>query len=305
MDLRSDTRRVWEAVESLPGVEVRSLDAVPGGDLNDAYRLTLAGGDVAFAKASTDAPPGAFPAEAAGLCWLAAGAGEEDVAVPRVLGASDDVLVLEWIASRPLPRDPGFDARLGRGLARIHAAGADRFGATPHDGPTFLGPLVLENDAAGPVPSSWGAFHAACRLEPVGRLAEERGLLPAGTFAALERLCAELDALSGPPEPVACIHGDLWTGNVLAARDGRPVLIDPAASGGHRETDLAMLRLFGTVSPAFLAAYEEVWPLAPGHEHRVALHQVLPLLVHAALFGGGYGSSARRAIDRARAGGAP
>jgi len=298
-----DPRRVWEAVEALLDVEVRSLDAVPGGDLNDAYRVTLAGGDIAFAKASANAPPGAFPAEAAGLRWLAAGAGDEDVAVPRTLGASDDVLVLEWIEPRTGPRGPDFDARLGRGLARIHAAGADRFGATPHGGPTFLGPLVLENDAAGPAPT-WGAFHGACRLEPVGRLAEERGLLPAGTFTALERLCAELDALSGPPERVACIHGDLWTGNVMAAPDGRPVLIDPAASGGHRETDLAMLRLFGTVSPAFLAAYEEVWPLASGHEHRVALHQVFPLLVHAALFGGGYGSSARRAIDLARAGGA-
>jgi len=301
MDFRGDTQRVRSAVEALLGVEVRSLDAVPGGDLNDAYRVTLAGGDVAFAKASAVAPPGAFPAEAAGLRWLAAGAGVEDVAVPRVLGASDEVLVLEWVEPRPGPRGPDFDARLGSGLAWMHAAGADRFGATPHHGPTFLGPLVLGNDAAGPAPT-WGAFHAACRLEPVGRLAEERGLLPTGTRPALERLCAELDALSGPPEPAARIHGDLWTGNVMAGTDGRPVLVDPAASGGHRETDLAMLRLFGTVSPAFLAAYEAVWPLAPGHERRVALHQVFPLLVHAALFGGGYGSSARRAIDLALAG---
>ena len=69
-----------------------------------------------------------------------------------------------------------------------------------------------------------------------------------------------LPALAGPPEPPARLHGDLWGGNVLAARDGRPWLIDPAAHGGHREVDLAMLRLFGAPSPRTLAAYAEVAP---------------------------------------------
>ena len=80
--------------------------------------------------------------------------------------------------------------------------------------------------------------------------------------------------------------------------DGRPVLVDPAAYGGHREVDLAMLSLFGSPSSAFGPAYDEVWPRAAGHEERVALYQLLPLLVHAALFGGGYGASARRAAER-------
>ena len=289
---------VRATVAALMGTPVRALASVPGGDLNDAYRVTLADGVVVFAKTSPDAPPGAFAAEAAGLRWLGEAAGE-GIAVPRVRGAGDTALVLQWLEREP--RSPGFDARFGRGLATVHRAGAAAFGATPHGGPTFLGPLVLPNDAAGEDPT-WGAFHGTCRLEPVGRLADERGLLPPGTSAQLERLCAELDALAGPAEPPARIHGDLWSGNVMAGPGGGPVLIDPAASGGHRETDLAMLRLFGTVSPAFLAAYEEVWPLAAGHERRVALHQVFPLLVHAALFGGGYGTSARRAIDTALAG---
>ena len=112
-------------------------------------------------------------------------------------------------------------------------------------------------------------------------------------------MIARLPELSGPPEPPARLHGDLWSGNVFAGADGRPWLIDPAAYGGHREVDLAMLRLFGGPSPRTVAAYEEVRPLADGHERRVPLWQLFPLLVHAVLFGGGYGASAVQAARRA------
>ena len=63
-------------------------------------------------------------------------------------------------------------------------------------------------------------------------------------------------------------------------------VIDPAAHGGHREADLAMLALFGAPHlEAILAAYDEHRPLAEGWRDRVGLHQLHPLLVHAALFG--------------------
>jgi fructosamine-3-kinase len=129
-------------------------------------------------------------------------------------------------------------------------------------------------------------------------MAADRGALPGGALDTLDRLTGRLAELSGPPEPPARLHGDLWSGNVLTADDGRPWLIDPAAYGGHREIDLAMLRLFGSPGPGFLAAYEEIAPLADGHEERVKLWQVMPLLAHAALFGGGYGSQAVAAMRR-------
>ena len=94
--------------------------------------------------------------------------------------------------------------------------------------------------------------------------------------------------VEAPVEPVARLHGDLWSGNVLADRSGRPWLIDPAAYGGHREMDLAMLDLFGSIPARTAAAYHEVWPLADGWRERIALWQLFPLLVHAVLFGGGY-----------------
>ncbi|HYH61213.1 MAG TPA: fructosamine kinase family protein, partial [Solirubrobacterales bacterium] len=104
-------------------------------------------------------------------------------------------------------------------------------------------------------------------------------------------------ALVGPPEPPARLHGDLWSGNVLTTTDGA-YLIDPAAYGGHREVDLAMLRLFGSPSQRIFDAYEEAVPLAEGHAERVELWQLMPLLVHALLFGGSYGASAGRAARK-------
>ena len=131
------------------------------------------------------------------------------------------------------------------------------------------------------------------------RAAADRAALPPGGAAAIEAVIERLPELAGPPEPPARLHGDLWGGNVLASAGGRPYLIDPAAYGGHREVDLAMLRLFGGAAPRTLAAYEEVHPLAAGHERRVPLYQLFPLLVHAVLFGGSYGASAVRAARAA------
>ena len=203
-------------------------------------------------------------------------------------------LALAWIDEGRL--DALGEEELGRGLARVHAAGAPAFGAPPPGAPHAglrLGAVELPA-ATG---DDWPAFYAEHRIEPLLRAATDRGALP--DRGAIERAIARLPELAGPPEPPARLHGDLWSGNVLAGRDGRPRLIDPAAYGGHREVDLAMLRLFGAPSPRMLAAYEEVHPLAAGHERRVPLYQLFPLLVHAVLFGGGYGASAVAAAQRA------
>jgi fructosamine-3-kinase len=245
-------------------------------------------------KTRAAARPGEYATEAAGLRWL----GEVDggLAVPEVLAVEDAFLALGWIDEGRL--DAAGEEELGRGLARVHAAGAPAFGAPPPrapDGTLRLGAVELPA-ATG---ADWPAFYAEHRLAPLVRAAADRGALPPGGAAAIEAVVARLPELSGPPEPPARLHGDLWSGNVLAGRDGRPRLIDPAAYGGHREIDLAMLRLFGAPSPRTLAAYAEVHPLAAGHEERVPLWQLLPLLVHAVLFGGGYGASAVRAARRA------
>ena len=172
----------------------------------------------------------------------------------------------------------------------MHAAGAPAFGGGDE---LRIGPLSLPND---PLPD-WPPFYAERRLRPLVALARDRGALSGSAARAVERVCERIADLAGPPEPPARLHGDLWSGNVLWSR-GRPFVIDPIAYGGHREVDLAMLRLFGSPGARFPAAYEEVAPLAPGHEDRVALYQLFPLLVHAVLFGGGYGASVERAARR-------
>jgi fructosamine-3-kinase len=170
-----------------------------------------------------------------------------------------------------------------------HAHGAGEAGTAAH-----IGSLRLPNEPL----AEWPAFYAQRRLTPLAAMALERGAIAAAGAGAVERVCERIEALAGPAEPPARLHGDLWVGNVLADRDGQPWLIDPSAYGGHREVDLAMLRLFGSPSERIFASYEEVAPLSPGWQGRVELWQLAPLLVHAVLFGGGYRGAAEAIARR-------
>ena len=243
----------------------------------------------AFVKRRADAPPDFFTAEATGLEWLAQATAHGGPNVPRVLAVARDEIQLERIDTAPW--SPRADESFGRALAAMHRLGASTFGA-PADG--YIGPLPLDNTPS----DDWPSFYVTRRLEPYVRQAVDRGSLPRDAIRTFDELAARIDELSGPAEPPARIHGDLWRGNVLASADGRTWVIDPAAHGGHRETDLAMMRLFGGFGPRCYGAYDEAFPLAAGHEDRAALHQLHPLLVHAVLFGSSYGADALRAARR-------
>jgi fructosamine-3-kinase len=261
-----------------------------GGDINRAERMTLADGRELFVKFRSDAPVGMYRAEAAGLAWLAeVGA----LRTPAVVAVGDErpprFLALEWIEGGR--SRAGHDEALGRGLAALHRAGAGELGLGADN---FIGSLPQRNEAA----PSWADFYGERRLEPMARMAVEAGALAAGVLDELERLRARLPDLCGPPEPPARLHGDLWGGNAMTDAAGAPVLIDPAVYGGHREVDLAMMRLFGGFSATVFAAYAEAHPLAAGHQEWVELYQLYPLLVHAVLFGGGYARSAERVLRR-------
>lgn len=215
------------------------------------------------------------PLEAAGLRWLAAAGAR----VPEILAEEPGRLVLQTIPRSRL--DAAGEEDLGRMLATMHQAGAHRFGTLPAAGRFFVGRCELDS----PEGENWNSYYLDHRCLP---LARRLGL-------EAEVAAVRVDA---PAEPVARLHGDLWSGNVLADRDGLPWLIDPAAYGGHREMDLAMLDLFGSIPARTVAAYDEVYPLAAGWRDRIRLWQLFPLLVHAVLFGGGY---VRQAVEVARA----
>jgi fructosamine-3-kinase len=275
-----------ERVTLALGTAVVSARPTGAAITGERWRLRLADGRDVFVKTRTGAPDGFFATEAAGLDWLGVAPGGPPV--PAALGHDTDLLVLPWLVEEP-PTSAAVE-RLGRELAALHAAGSPVFGAA-QDG--WIGAAELENGPA----DGWPEFYADRRVRPYVRHLRDGGQLADDEVTVFERLAARLPELAGPAEPPARIHGDLWTGNVLWS-GGRGWLVDPAAHGGHRETDLAMLTLFseGWV-PRLLAAYAESTPLADGWRERQRLHQIHPLLVHAVLFGGGYLAAALAAAE--------
>ena len=246
--------------ETLLGTPVVATTPVAGGDICTATRLKLSNGSNALVKTRPHAPADFFPTEARGLTWLAEAGG---VPTPEVLAVEDDCLILAWV-EESRPTGDAADA-FGRALAATHAAGSADFGGGA-DG--YIGTLPLPNRTA----PTWPEFYATRRVLPYLKLARDRGGI-------------------SPADANARLHGDLWSGN-LVWTSSAVWLVDPAAHGGHRETDLAMLALFGCPQlPRVLDAYQEATPLADGWEDRVPLHQLFPLLVHACLFGRGSGGS--------------
>jgi fructosamine-3-kinase len=274
------------AVARLTGRPVTAVRGGPAGPLTEV--VPDDGRPVVVKHAER---PGETRAEAAGLRWLAAAG---TVRVPEVLGADERWLVIERVAQ--VPAGAAAAERFGRELAALHSAGAPAFGAPPPGGPedAFIGLTSMRNT----VGADWPQWYAEHRVLPYLRRAVDSGTLRRDEAAVVESVCERLPGLAGPAEPPARLHGDLWNGNVLWGADGAVWLIDPAAHGGHRETDLAMLRLFGCPRlDRVLDAYREAAPLAAGWAGRVALHQLFPLLVHTVLFGRGY---AQQAVTAAR-----
>ncbi|MDG4857869.1 fructosamine kinase family protein [Streptomyces sp. T-3] len=252
--------------------------------------VDLEGGPSVMVK--RDDAPGAMRAEAAGLRWLSAPGA---VRVPAVMGVDD-----QWLVTARVPTGPpsaGAARELGRDLARLHSAGAPAFGSPPPLGPAaaYIGRLPMHNVTG----DDWPSWYAEHRVLHYLREAVDAGAIRPGEASVVERLCDRLPGLAGPAEAPARLHGDLWNGNVLWSTDGHAWLIDPAAHGGHRETDLAMLALFGCPHlTQVLDGYQETAPLADGWAERIALHQLFPLLVHAVLFGREY---TEQALATARA----
>jgi fructosamine-3-kinase len=270
------------------GLPVRTTRVVGAQHGYQHLMLTLAGGRRAFAKMAagpaSDRLSATFAAEANGLRWLA----EADAApVPEVLAVSPAALVISMIPPGHATPEAAFC--FGTELARLHAAGADAFGAP---WPGFIASLPLDNV---PTSAGWPQWYASRRLLPYLRTAMDAGALRPQDGRLVEAVIGRIDSLAGPAEPPSRIHGDCWAGNVLWS-GGRGWLIDPAAHGGHRETDLAMLALFGAPHlDRILAGYNDAVPLADGWRARVPLHQLHPLLVHACLFGASYAEGVRAA----------
>jgi fructosamine-3-kinase len=293
-------------IARLTGLPVREARVAGAQHGYQHLMITLSGGRRAFAKAvpdpgpagadgadGADGPAGAnvaaaFAAEANGLRWLGEAAA---VPVPEVLAVVREALVISMVPPGPATPEAAFG--FGADLARLHAAGADAFGAP---WPGFIASLPLDNT---PEAGDWPQWYARRRLLPFLSRAVDNGALRAEDARLVEAVIDRIGSLAGPAEPPSRIHGDCWAGNVLWS-GGRGWLIDPAAHGGHRETDLAMLALFGAPGlDRILAGYNDTVPLAAGWRSRIPLHQLHPLLVHACLFGASYRDEVRSAARAA------
>jgi len=255
-------------------------------------RLTLGGEQFALKWASGGSPATMLMAEAHGLRTLAA---TNTIRVPAVilaLAANEQqpaILLSEWIIGDGHAVD---QARLGEQLAALHRCTAAAYGLECDN---FIGGTPQYNGWK----TDWIEFFRERRLIPQIELAARNGLLPGHRRQALDNIVARLDHwLSGVARVPSLIHGDLWSGNVIAGTGGTPVLIDPAVSYSDREAELAFTELFGGFSARFYQAYQTVWPLEPGYRDRRDLYNLYHLLNHLNLFGEGYGAQVDAIIRR-------
>lgn len=276
------------------GMGLENWQALSGGDFANSYcatvtsvrtdvenRSTFQAGHRIFIKTHANPPPNHFTTEALGLKWLAETA---TVRVPEVLGVSDQIpyLAIAWIAESGRRQSAALgEAELGRQLAALHQAPCPAFGREDN---RTTGSLGLPNQAC----ERWSEFYATQRLLPLARIAADRQAMSGKLVAAIESLASRLDQWESSSVKPSRLHGDLWAGNRLVDINGDSWIIDPASHGGHREFDLAMMRLFGGYGKPCFDAYQEVFPLDAGWRERIALHQLPPLIVHAIKFGHSY-----------------
>ena len=286
---------IEEALISVLGSSARiaRADRVSGGDINWAYRLTLADGMRVFLKTNARKDASFFEAEAGGLTAIA---GSGSIGVPHVLGLGTDAergafLLLEWIESAKPARV--FWENFGRRLAALHRANTatltsgGRFGFTADN---YIGASPQANRPC----DRWVDFFRDCRLAPQFRMAAH--WFDAADRKRIDRLLERLGDVLEEPDHPSLLHGDLWSGNFIVGPDGDAWLIDPAAYVGHAEADLAMTELFGGFNSAFYVAYKESAPLHPGYERRRALYNLYHLLNHLNLFGASYLGSVRNVL---------
>ncbi|ETY71549.1 fructosamine kinase family protein [Bifidobacterium moukalabense] len=252
-----------------------------------------------YRKSRAFSPDGFFECEGRGLQWLGEAHSHGGPRVVEVYDWGKDFLDIERVnACSPTPK-AAYD--FGASLARMHDFGAEFFGSAPdgYTGTCYFGPLQ------DPVPMDCGTwtdpatYLAEGRLRPMVELGIHRRELTDADMDLTEEVIRALPEILGRAamDKPARVHGDLWSGNVMWTADSgsvEAVLIDPAAHGGHREEDLAMLNLFGmSYLTEILDGYQSVHPLKAGWQERITLWQLYPIAGHCVFFGGGYVSQYR------------
>lgn len=262
-------------------LNIQTVEAIHGGCISQAYKISDKTGKTYFVKINTSAPPELFAKEAHGLNELQlAGAFK----IPEVLAVSSHFIILEFIPSgKPVAH---FFEHFGRHLAQLHLYKAMNFGFYEAN---FIGSSIQENVPTNHEKNNWAAFYFNKRILFQLRLAEQRGNATPALVQGIANLENKIEnILAGSEERPSLLHGDLWSGNYLTNAGGYASLIDPAVYYGHREADLAMTKLFGGFSPSFYKSYEETYPLPAGYKFREQVYHLYHVLNHFNLFGKTY-----------------
>jgi fructosamine-3-kinase len=283
--VRRGAEAIAGAVESATGRRPRRLAPLSGGCIAEIYKVELDGGGTVVAKV---APEGGLGVEAFMLDYLGR---HSALPVPAVLHGTETLLLMEYVETSG-GLDTDAQSHAAELLAALHGIGAEAFG---FERDTVIGPLPQPN----PRSERWGDFFRDHRLLHMGRVALERGRLPAAVFADLERFCARIERYIGEPAAPSLIHGDMWGGNVLTHGGRIAAFVDPAIYHADAEIELAFSTLFSTFGRPFFDRYRELRPIDPGFfEARRDIYNLYPLLVHTALFGGHYASAVARTLGR-------
>jgi fructosamine-3-kinase len=289
--------------------EVEDYALVTGGNINTAVCLQTAGGNY-FLKFREMDDADVFEKEAMGLQLLQSAIREDIISdfendigvfgvigdghlrIPHVYGYGHTqgygYLLLQFVESQMPSRY--YWRNLGAGLAKLHAHQGPSSGLRHHN---YLGTLLQTNDQE----ESWPVFWARQRVIPMAGKALLDDLIPLELFKRIEQLCDLLPEVL-PQEGRSLLHGDLWNGNIMPNKQGKPTIFDPSVYYGHREVDLAMTRLFGGFPTNFYEAYQEAAPLEPGWTERMEIYTLYPLLVHVNLFGAAYVAGVEKVLVR-------
>lgn len=274
-------RQISDALNS----EVATIAPLSGGSVAQVYRVDLVDGRRVVAK-QDDQAKGKLHVEGQMLGYLGS---NSRLPVPDVLYNQDHLLLMAFLDGRS-QIDASSRRHAAELLAELHMISADQYG---FDYDTLVGGLNQPN----PWSESWLPFFRDQRLIYMGRQAMDAGRLPSALFGRLERLAGRLDRWLQEPEQPSLIHGDAWTGNILAYDGKITAFLDPAIYFADAEIELAFTTLFGTFGQRFFERYEEIRPLRPGFmERRKTIYNLYPLLVHVRLFGGSYVQSVSQTL---------
>ncbi len=267
------------------GVPIAEFSIQHGGCVGEVYRVRLDDGSEMMVKVDRRKQPN-LDVEGFMLDYLAR---HSTLPVPRVEYSAPELLAMTVV-----PGESHFSAN-----AQLHAAEllAELHGVTATQCGLERDTLIGSLDQPNPYSDSWIDFFRDHRLIEFARRARAEGSLPVALLRRIERLGEKLGDLIDEPATPSLLHGDVWSGNVLAGDHHITGFIDPAIYFGHPEIELAFITLFNTFGANFFNRYNELRPIAPGFfEIRRHVYNLYPLLVHVRLFGGTYVSSVDEAL---------